>query len=1025
MEKDSSAQRSRRRELETLVLQRVQEVSPAIAAAKHVDEVILAVNSLALLLFPIDVSLVSDCLDERYRSHVCDTKVPTDAERDEYWHVFYYGAAFPTMARILLYNVASIWLAQFPVSAQKLVYDSFFIKGPPDEILQALVPGLTRNGTNDADHNAVCANIERLLVLCLLENKGVQYMVTSVLVANNSGENVLQLIKPRDLTFISMLAQTLASIPDKARVKASSVLSSQSKFFQQVVIQLMDGAAERAINFPHRADALDEPTTDSAFLFVGETFSRICRRGSTDILVAELIPRLLKHAQQCPLLDGDFTALDLVQSQPETLFWLKIMETIRDQYTVERLSDSLLRQLSRRNTSDREAFLTLWLLFSQLFKHHIGMRSMFIDKFLFAKVFPICCLRWILQISVFNSSPYADIHMDQKREGFLDIVHRLASTWSRREFTQSVAIEQQAYITAALGFCLERMTKRELESTKDVLHSILQGVSCRLESPIHLVRKMASSIALVFSKVVDPKNPLYLDDEHSETVDWEFGLIPLRNEVGTSFPANRDDKNGSKSSSSRKKRHNDHGKGKNVKGDFVRDDSKFSRFSDPDKIIDPALINSGTLYNNEDEEEEDDDSKNSEASSDSSLQPYDLTDDDSDLQRKISQIGEICAALRKPDDADGVESALNAAERLVRASPDELCHSAGDLVRALVHVRCSDIAIEGEEDSAEDKRQKALVALLVTSPFESLDAVTKLLYSPNVDASQRILIIDVMTDAALELADSKIMRVGHDRRNLISTVSGTQPWFIPSSKGPSGAGPWKEILETGTSLNWSHRYERELPSRPGQLKMGKSRRWSIRTAKDNIQEWSKNKFPLYAAAFMFPAIQEFDKVRHGVDLLNRDFIVLGKLIYMLGVCMKCVAMHPEASALAPSLLDMLRRREISHHAEAFVRRSVIFTASCIVAALHPSFVASALIEGNDEISNGLEWIRTLALHVAEHDPDTECSTMAMKCLQLHAEMALQTSRSLESADCFRTKASALPSKTNDIIIPSSSMKLQL
>lgn len=54
-----------------------------------------------------------------------------------------------------------------------------------------------------------------------------------------------------------------------------------SKFFQQVIIQLMDGAAERAINFPHRADGLDEPTTDSAFLFVGETFSRICRRGST------------------------------------------------------------------------------------------------------------------------------------------------------------------------------------------------------------------------------------------------------------------------------------------------------------------------------------------------------------------------------------------------------------------------------------------------------------------------------------------------------------------------------------------------------------------------------------------------------------------------------------------------------------------------------------------------------------------------------------------------------------------------
>ena len=35
---------------------------------------------------------------------VCDAKVSTDAERDEYWHVFYYGAGFPTIARIFLYS---------------------------------------------------------------------------------------------------------------------------------------------------------------------------------------------------------------------------------------------------------------------------------------------------------------------------------------------------------------------------------------------------------------------------------------------------------------------------------------------------------------------------------------------------------------------------------------------------------------------------------------------------------------------------------------------------------------------------------------------------------------------------------------------------------------------------------------------------------------------------------------------------------------------------------------------------------
>lgn len=70
-------------------------------------------------------------------------------------------------------------------------------------------------------------------------------------------------------------------------------------------------------------------------------------------------------------------------------------------------------------------------------------------------------------------------------------------------------------------------------------------------------------------------------------------------------------------------------------------------------------------------------------------------------------------------------------------------------------------------------------------------------------------------------------------------------------------------------------------------------------------------------------------------------------------------------------------RGISHHAETYVRRSALFTASCILAALHPSYVASALVEGNHDICRGLEWIRTWALHITESDTDTECSTVRM------------------------------------------------
>ncbi|KAL6584408.1 hypothetical protein OROMI_003697 [Orobanche minor] len=488
---------------------------------------------------------------------------------------------------------------------------------------------------------------------------------------------------------------------------------------------------------------------------------------------------------------------------------------------------------------------------------------------------------------------------------------------------------------------------------------------------------MASTIAFVFSRILDPQNPLYLDDScQEEIIDWDFGLATPR-EVPVIETACNDEKTGEiesfytiVSGEEIQKR------GDNWVGDSSKARKKkesVCNLIDPDEVIDPATL---TNEDNLDEDESDIASDYSEASSDSLLQSYDLTDDDEDLKRKFTQLVDVVAALRKSDDAEGVEKALDVAEKLIRASPDELKYIAGDLAKVLVQIRCSDFAVEGEEESVEEKRQKALVALIVACPLESLDSVNKLLYSPNVDVSQRILILDVMTDAAQELAFIRILKSEHRSMALISSTSG-QPWFIPRNIGPPGSGSWKEISSSGTPLNWSYSYEREIPSKTGQVTRGKTRRWSVRSRiQDDQMESSQNSFPQYAAAFMLPAMHGYDKKIHGVDLLGRDFIVLGKFIHMLGVCIKCAAMHPEASVLASPLLDMLRSREISQHAEAYVRRSVLFAASCVLLSLHPSYVASALVEGNVEISEGLDWVRAWALRVAESDTDKECHTLS-------------------------------------------------
>ncbi|KAI3933451.1 hypothetical protein MKX01_022030 [Papaver californicum] len=967
-----------RRKAETEILEKVRVTISSINESKHVDEVIVALHSIAVLLFPIDSSLLAGSIGDRFRDKVIEVGASSPTRNDELKDAFYHGAAFPSLARVLIHNLSTNWLACFPISARNIVYDSFFVNGPPVEVFQAVVPGLLQNQNEDTDFNAVCSNAERILVLCLLERNGVLQMAREFGHALRSEEFSVE--RQPD---ICRVAQLIASIPDKARLNARGPLSSHF-FFKQATIQLLAGVEERGHEISDKSYVLGSNVVNGTFLFVGETFARISRRGSTDILLAEMIPQILNHVRSCLLSNVNFFDLHSVVSKHKLHFWPQMMVTIRDPYATEKLSEQLLRMLAAKNSSDIESYWGLWILFHQAFKNQPSIGSLFIDKFLLWKVFPVCCLRWILQFAVLECPPYSvGLTRGENTQGLIERVQCLVRVWSKREFVETSSVEQQAYITAAVGLSLENMSREELESTKDVMQSILEGVSCkilyfaiksalhlvlvvmlyivpyfplvagRLESPVTLVRKMASCVALVFSKVVDPKNPLYLDDScRGDTIDWEFGFAIM--EKGISSSLNNVDKVKEKveisSLSDPDKAVTNAARVKNQNTAKITNKKIASiKLIDPDEIIDPAALN--FEQESDGEADVDNTSENSETARDSSLQPYDMSDDDVDLKNPISQLIDIVGALRKTDDPDGVERALDVAEKLIRASPDELQHISGELVRAFVHARCSDFTIEGEEESAEGKRQKALVALLVMSPLESLGVLHKQLYSPNVDVSQRILILDAMTDAAEELSNARSMRKKHKQNSLISTISDTQPWHVPSDRGPSGAGLWKEVAETENSI--------KLPS---QTKVGKSRRWSLHSTRsqENQLEWSKNKFPVYAAAFMLPAMQGFDKKRHGVDLLGGDFVVLGKIIYMLGVCMKCTAMHPEASALAPALLDMLSSRQVSHHAEAYVRRS-----------------------------------------------------MAMGCLKLHAEMALQASRAFESSDyTFKTKATEISSDTS-------------
>lgn len=169
-----------------------------------------------------------------------------------------------------------------------------------------------------------------------------------------------------------------------------------------------------------------------------------------------------------------------------------------------------------------------------------------------------------------------------------------------------------------------------------------------------MVRKMASSVAFMFSKVIDPKNPLYLDDSCTrETIDWEFGRTTRDKEnlLTSSSKGKNLDKMIMASTSIPEKDLDCVTHDETLTNKKSGKNKLFESSIDPDEIIDPATLNYESVSDQgEDDEEVSEDSD----SSDSSLQPYDLSDDDNDLKRKFSQLADVVGALRKSDDADGV-----------------------------------------------------------------------------------------------------------------------------------------------------------------------------------------------------------------------------------------------------------------------------------------------------------------------------------------------------------------------------------
>ncbi|GFZ03829.1 embryo defective 2423 [Actinidia rufa] len=309
------------------------------------------------------------------------------------------------------------------------------------------------------------------------------------------------------------------------------------------------------MNFCSKEAVLNKNIVDGTILFVGASFARICRRGSADVLLRQVIPQILVHVRSVLSSNADVVVTEAFETKAGLWFWFKFMEAIKDPCAVETLSEMLLHQLATEHVTDLEAYWVLWILFHSIYECQTPFS---------------CC---------------------------------------------------------------------------------------------------------------------------GETIDWEFGLATSEKGMLTTSECSDKDINKVKTSTTslpEKEFNNmaDNGVGNN---DKTRKKS-LSEFKlvDPSEIIDPATLNNELVSG---EEEDDDASENSETSSDSSLQPYDLSDDDTDLKIKFSQLVDVVGALRKSDDADGKIFILLSTEPCVLMSSREICHHVEAFVRKSVLFAASCILV--------------------------------------------------------------------------------------------------------------------------------------------------------------------------------------------------------------------------------------------------------------------------------------------------------------------------------------------
>ncbi|XP_041363315.1 telomere length regulation protein TEL2 homolog isoform X2 [Gigantopelta aegis] len=326
----------------------------------------------------------------------------------------------------------------------------------------------------------------------------------------------------------------------------------------------------------------------------------------------------------------------------------------------------------------------------------------------------------------------------------------------------------------------------------------------------------------------------------------------------------------------------------------------------------------------------------SDLDSDDDMEPFDMSHDLPVTKSKTPKyIRDCMEGLICSDDPDRVEACLKASEHLIRANRDAVREIAAELCKVLLHLS-DNFAIT----NFLLLRFAALVAVTVQSPEESAVFLTNEFYERNYNLRQRMDILEVLAAAAQELSSPE------------------------KSDKVKASKPVEEIAPKCEVSNWREIVEKRIES--------KTRRFAKGPRQPPPHE-SANRFSCVAGYFFYPLMKHFDRKESTLDLLGEDLLILGRLVFTLGIILYAALHTPNCQRMGTTLLEFTW--SLRFHTDPYIRQSVLFATSMIFLVVPCHFLLSDL---QSEVTETKSWLQD----VVEKDSNTECKKLAIQALVL-------------------------------------------